>query len=335
MVTFNKRGFCEAKHLAVRNRFALPDAARLSKWFPAHMFTGMKQMQAKVRLVDYVVEVHDARIPFTGRNQQFYRLLYKGKPHLLLLNKADLISKSRVRDVERMLMCKEDTVLFGSFNGRQKDASAMSLMNLVRHCLNTNEQRFHRQYETDYNVMIVGIPNVGKSTIINSLRARFTALNSKACAVGQKPGVTRSVMNRVRICDQPKIYVFDTPGVLAPQLQSDDNKSCVESILKLALCQCLPNRHVGLETLCDFLLYMLNRQNNFQYVDHLGLSDVSDSIHDVLQQVAEQFHFKRTMSLYGVLQDVQDFERAAEKFLTLFRLGILGDQFLDFEFLNQ
>ncbi|CDW52335.1 mitochondrial GTPase 1 [Trichuris trichiura] len=320
--------------MGLRRHFVLPESFRLETWFPAHMFSGMKKMQAKLRSVDCIVEVHDARIPFTGRNRQFNRLLFKGKPNLLFLNKADLAGSLHRRQVAERLANngEEGEVIFGSFKSSDKRKTCFALMHQLRRAIE-GEMRFHREGLAEYNVMIVGIPNVGKSSLINALRECFTDLNVNACRVGRKPGITRSVTSRVRISDRPLIYMFDTPGVLTPEIYVN-RRVHPESVLKLGLCECLPDERVGVELLADYLLYFCNRQDRSAYVSQLQLDDTCDDIDRVLRHLAEKEELKKRIVLYGNTETLLDTECAAKKFIQLFRRGHLGDQFLDVDALT-
>lgn len=88
--------------------------------------------------------------------------------------------------------------------------------------------RYNRADTVDYNIMIMGIPNVGKSCLINKLRQQFFKQDSVA-KVGATAGVTRAVMNKIRVCSSPPIFVLDTPGILEPKANN------TEAYLKLAL----------------------------------------------------------------------------------------------------
>uniref|UniRef100_A0A5S6R4I0 Mitochondrial GTPase 1 n=1 Tax=Trichuris muris TaxID=70415 RepID=A0A5S6R4I0_TRIMR len=313
----------------------LPDGLRLETWFPAHMFSGMKQMQAKLRSVDCVVEVHDARIPFTGRNSQFNRLLFRGRPHLLFLNKTDLAGTMHQQKVAERLADSGTAheVVFGSFKGADKRRTSHVLMHHLRRTFE-GKMRFHREGLTEYNVLLVGIPNVGKSSAINALRECFTDLNANACRVGRKPGITRSVTSRVRISERPLIYMFDTPGVLTPEIYVD-RRIRPDVVLKLGLCECLPDERIGVEVLADYLLYLCNRQGRLAYVNELQLENDCDDIGHVLRHLAEKHELRRRVTLYGKAQTFLDTDLAAMKFLELFRRGRLGDQFLDLDILAQ
>lgn len=115
--------------------------------------------------------------------------------------------------------------------------------------------------------MVVGIPNVGKSSLINAMRTHTLGIKKKAVEAGARPGVTVRVQNRVRVLDKPPVYVIDTPGVLSPSHQN------VEDAMKLAMCDLVLESHVNLYYLADYLLYWLNRTGDFSYLELLGIAN--------------------------------------------------------------
>lgn len=92
--------------------------------------------------------------------------------------------------------------------------------------------RLHRQDKEETNLLIVGIPNVGKSSLINTMRTAFTGKGGKPAAVASTPGFTRTVMEKIKISDNPKVYLYDTPGVLEPSIKEKG----LETYLRCALC---------------------------------------------------------------------------------------------------
>lgn len=80
--------------------------------------------------------------------------------------------------------------------------------------------RFHREFNPESNILVIGIPNVGKSTLINVIRNRVFRVKGRATAVGARPGITRAVQTQIRISDDPLIYVLDTPGILMPNIKN-------------------------------------------------------------------------------------------------------------------
>ncbi|XP_009582137.1 PREDICTED: mitochondrial ribosome-associated GTPase 1, partial [Fulmarus glacialis] len=108
----------------------------------------------------------------------------------------------------------------------------------------------------EYSILVIGVPNVGKSSLINSLR-RLHLKKGKATAVGGEPGITKAVLTRIQVCEKPLMYLVDTPGVLPPKLGD------VETGMKLALCGTIRDHLVGEDIMADYLLYALNKRQQF------------------------------------------------------------------------
>ena len=92
-----------------------------------------------------------------------------------------------------------------------------------------NTDRYHREDKVDFNMLVVGIPNVGKSTLINKIRNQHSRRRGRVVKVGSQAGVTTAVTERILVNSNPPIYVLDTPGILEPRLKNEEAK------LKLAL----------------------------------------------------------------------------------------------------
>uniref|UniRef100_A0A8B9XQR3 Peroxisomal N(1)-acetyl-spermine/spermidine oxidase n=1 Tax=Bos mutus grunniens TaxID=30521 RepID=A0A8B9XQR3_BOSMU len=191
--------------------------------------------------------------------------------------------------------------------------------------------RYHRGEHVEYCIMVIGVPNVGKSSLINSLRRQHLR-KGKATRVGGEPGITRAVMSRIQVCERPLMFLLDTPGVLAPRIPS------VETGLKLALCGTVLDHLVGEETLADFLLYTLNRHQLLGYVQHYGLGEACDDIASVLKRVAVKLRKTQKVKVLtgtGNVNVIQpDYPAAARDFLRAFRSGLLGPVMLDRDFLQ-
>lgn len=183
----------------------------LLRWFPGHMNKGLKQMQRKLKSVDCVIEVHDARIPFTGRNPIFTNTLTGAKPHILVLNKKDLTIPSFVRNISDQLKAEQkiNNVVFT--NSKDQHCRGLRSLKPLLIDLVKDSNRYNRTEELDYNVMIIGVPNVGKSSLINMLRSQNMSVRH-TLPVGAVAGVTRSLMTKMRINNSPKIFMYDTPG---------------------------------------------------------------------------------------------------------------------------
>ncbi|XP_058063685.1 mitochondrial GTPase 1 [Anopheles bellator] len=308
-------------------RSTFPAVSRdLLNWFPGHMGKGMKQMQQKLKLVDCVIEVHDARIPLTGRNREFHYTISGIKPHILVLNKKDLIERRMegpIRERLRQQDCEATHILFTNCKN-QSCSGVRKLMPLAKQLICSSD-RFNRAIQKDFCIMIIGVPNVGKSSLINVLRNRH--LNKKgASQVGAIAGVTRSVLNRIKICEDPPIYLLDTPGILEPNVVD------TETGLRLALVSCLQDHLVGEELIADYLLYSLNKQGNFSYVEQLGLCEPTDSIAETLVACALHHGQRiRCRQLDGREVLRPDILMAAKHMIKSFRIGAFGKVSLDYD----
>lgn len=142
---------------AFRDTYKLPDNFTYSGWYQRHMFKGMKQMQAKLRYIDFVIEVHDARIPLSGRNADFCTYLYAVKPHVLLLNKTDLVEKEQRERMEHTLRAANPNLknIFWTSAKFDPVGTARYLKDLIISEIQ-HIPRYNRSYSNDYNIMVVG-----------------------------------------------------------------------------------------------------------------------------------------------------------------------------------
>ncbi|XP_021461935.2 mitochondrial ribosome-associated GTPase 1 isoform X1 [Oncorhynchus mykiss] len=296
----------------------------VAHWFPRHMAKGLKQMKASVKNVDCILEIHDARIPFSGRNPLFQDSL-DVRPHLLVLNKMDLADLSAkhmiLKQLERHGVKK---VLFTDCL-RQRDDNVKKLVPMVTELIES-QPRFHREENTNFCLMVIGVPNVGKSSLINALR-RTNLKKGRGSKVGGEPGITKAVLTRIQVCERPIIHLLDTPGVLPPKIQS------LETGMKLALCGTILDHLVGEDIMADYLLFSLNRLEKYSYVERYDLSEPSDDIQQVLKRIAVKLgKTQRVKAITGVgniTLTVPNYTAAAYDFIRAFRKGELGRVMLD------
>lgn len=310
--------------LQLREKFEVPKSYDLRHWFPMHMSVQLKKMEGKLRSVDLIVEVHDARIPITGRNRKFFSSLYAVRPHILVMNKMDLIDLRKYKRPieEHYSKLGVKSVLWTNCKTRLSQAIKelqAEILGLLR-----SEPRYNRTVKTEYQIMVVGIPNVGKSSLINSMRKTNLGLKPTAVEEGARPGVTVRVQNRVRISDKPPIYVLDTPGVLAPHALQ------LEETMKLSLCNLILESATSPRYVADYLLYWLNKTGDFSYVDYLNLERPCDDIKAVLTNTCKANDFRRKCVIPGEgATERWDFDRAAAVLIEFYRKGLVSDRCLD------
>ena len=180
-------------------------------WYPGHMAKTMKQIEADLRIVDIVIELLDARIPIASQNPEIANKI-KNRKKLVVLNKADLADeKTNQKWVNYFENQGIPAVLVDSNSGKGIDKFIKKIEKVMQEMLEgqASKGRIGRKIRA----MILGIPNVGKSSFINRISKRTTA------EVGNKPGVTKQ-KQWIRINE--KIELLDTPGVLWPKFESED-----------------------------------------------------------------------------------------------------------------
>ncbi|MCP9257019.1 Mitochondrial GTPase 1 [Dirofilaria immitis] len=324
-----------------REHYLLPTKFDFRVWFPLHMSVQLKRMIGKLRTVDLIIEVHDARVPITGRNPQFYSSLYAIRPHILVMNKMDLINENLRKPIEDYYRDNGMTNLVWTNCKKRLKKPLTNLQDMMLRCLR-EEPRFNRTVKTEYQVMVVGIPNVGKSSLINSLRLANLGNNKRLsrkksfmmCRISLKkiysarPGVTVRVQNRVRIHDQPLIYIVDTPGVLNPLARDADGA------MKLALCNLILESATQVHYVADYLLYWLNRTGDYSYVEFFNLHNgPSDNIQKVLLDLCQSNNIHFQSYIAGQRAERWDIDRAAKLFIDMFRNNKLRDHCLDIDLL--
>ncbi|XP_076017063.1 mitochondrial ribosome-associated GTPase 1 [Genypterus blacodes] len=296
----------------------------VAHWFPGHMAKGLKQMRANLKNVDCIIEIHDARIPFSGRNPVFQETL-DVRPHLLIFNKMDLTDWSNKQRILKQLERNGvKNVLFTDCL-KQKDDNVKKVVPMVMNMI-ASKPRFNRDENADHCLMVIGVPNVGKSSFINRLRSTYLK-KGRASRVGGEPGITKSVLTKIQVSERPVIHLLDTPGVLPPKIES------VESGMKLALCGTILDHLVGEDIIADYLLYSLNRLERFSYVDKYDLEEPTDDIRHMLKHIALKLKkTQRVKAITGVGNitiTVPNYSAAAYDFIRAFRKGELGLVMLD------
>lgn len=209
-------------------------------WFPGHMTKALRTMESDLKLVDCVCEIADARIPRSSRNPALDSLLNR-KPRLLLLNRADQADPAMNRRWAEHYRSQGIAVLETDCrSGRGVDKFPGALRELLKEKLSRLEEK--GQGSRPLRAMVVGIPNVGKSTFINKAAGR------KAAAASDRPGVTRG---RQWITVSKGLELLDTPGVLWPKF---DDPAVGE---RLAFTGAVKDQILDVEELASHLIALL------------------------------------------------------------------------------
>ena len=178
------------------------------QWFPGHMAKAKREIEEYIKKVDLVIELKDARIPYSSTNPLLNDII-KNKPRLVILTKAQMADPKVTK--EWINYYKNNNILALDIDSEAN----YNIKQIIPYCNKALEELFKKRMDKgikskDIKAMIVGIPNVGKSTLINKLAKR------KAVVVGDKPGVTKSE-SWIQIDDS--LRLLDTPGVLWPKFE--------------------------------------------------------------------------------------------------------------------
>lgn len=179
-------------------------------WYPGHMAKTKREIKEKLELIDIVFEVIDARIPYSSKNKDIDSMINE-KPRVLIMTKIDLCDMEKTKKWIKYYEDKGFVVipidLAGNFNTKIIFDKIKPLVDEVN-----NKRASKGLKPRKARVLVLGVPNVGKSTLINRL------VGKKATSVGNKPGVTKN-LEWIRVND--KIELLDTPGILWPKLDDD------------------------------------------------------------------------------------------------------------------
>ena len=269
-------------------------------WFPGHMVKTKREIKENLKLVDAVIEIRDARIPNSSKNPDIDQLC-KGKPRIILLNKCDLANEKITKEWKKSLENSETVVL--AVNALKNDG----LKNIKPALLKLLKEKHDRLkakglVKITTRVMVVGIPNVGKSTFINKM-----ARNNIA-KTGDRPGVTKS---KQWIKTSIGIELLDTPGVLWPKFEDE------QVGLNLAFTGAIKDEIMDIEELAFNLVKKLEVDFKDELMTRYKLEHLSEETIENLDNIAR----KRGCLISG---GNIDYNRIAVILLDEFRGGKIG-----------
>jgi ribosome biogenesis GTPase A len=304
----------------------------------------LRQLERQLPTVNAIIEVRDARIPLTSVNHQFDAMVRRfHKPRLVVFTKSDLADPRSREAMQRRLLYDSGATPSRAFVSTPSAYTVATNSKGAARLIKKASEGVRMRFKSSAAMMlIVGMPNAGKSTLINSLRSqairgggrgnkksrsndrsaggtgRRMRKRSRVAKTGDEPGVTKSVTS-IQVSSDPTVFVLDTPGIMVPRV--DD----VETGLKLALTGALPERVVSVEAVVDYLHYVLRTQPRRALApgvwDVLGMEEGRDKPPDSVQHMLDSVARR-----YGKNPQTED---AARFCIRSFQKGLLGKITLD------
>ncbi|MEE1517084.1 MAG: ribosome biogenesis GTPase YlqF [Lachnospiraceae bacterium] len=269
------------------------------QWYPGHMTKARRMMEEDIKLIDLVIELVDARLPLSSRNPDIDNLA-KNKARLILLNKADL-SDERINN-QWTDYFKEKGFFVVKLDSRS-GAGMKAINGVIQEACKEKIERDRKRgiINRPVRAMVVGIPNVGKSTFINSYA-------KKACAkTGNKPGVTKG---KQWIKLNKNLELLDTPGILWPKFEDQ------QIGLRLAMAGSINDEILNIAELAVHLIKFLKETYPGTISERYGVEEDTKEL-DILENIG----VKRGCLKKG---SVIDIDKAADIIIDEFRAGKLG-----------
>ena len=188
----------------------MSNEGKIIQWFPGHMDKTKREISEKIDLIDVVIEIIDSRIPLSSKNKDIDNLI-KNKPRILVMTKKDLCDNNKTLEWKKYYEELGYNVILIDLL-KDKTSEIINVISKYNKELN-DKRKLKGLKDRKIRVLVLGIPNVGKSTLINRL------VNKKATNVGNKPGITKN-LQWIRVNND--IELLDTPGILWPKLDNYD-----------------------------------------------------------------------------------------------------------------
>ena len=280
-------------------------------WYPGHMKKTRELIQENLKAVDLVVEIVDSRIPLSSRNPIIDELI-SGKKRVVILGKCDLADKRVTDEWKAYFESSGDIALpVDSRNGENIKAFYKILDKLQQ------ERNKERSLRRPLRMMIVGVPNVGKSSFINRL------IGKKSAKTGDRPGVTKG---KQWVTLENGMQLLDTPGILWPKFE-DPHVG-----LNLAFCGSIKDEILNVQDLAYELLKVLRENYPEELISRYKLDGLMNEDEEVYNEYGEPldpvlFDMESIALKRGFIQAGKriDYERTGRAILDEFRAGIIGN----------
>ncbi|MCR2820739.1 ribosome biogenesis GTPase YlqF [Lederbergia panacisoli] len=276
------------------------------QWFPGHMAKARREITEKLKLVDIIFELVDARIPESSSNPMLKEIIQQ-KPRLILLNKADMADRTITnRWIDHYAEQGQTALSINSHAG-------MGLKEIVKSAERLLHEKIERQKAKGLKprairAMIIGIPNVGKSTLINRLAKRNIA------KTGNTPGVTRA-QQWIKVGKE--LELLDTPGILWPKFEDQ------ETGYKLALTGAIKDTLLNMQDIAVFGLTYLKNFYPERMVERYQLTDIPEEISVLFDKIGQ---LRGCLTSGGAV----DYDKTAEIVIRDLRMQKLGNITFDF-----
>ena len=272
-------------------------------WFPGHMKKAIIKISESLKLVDFVVEMLDSRIPLSSQNEYIERVI-SAKPRLYVLTKADLADEKVTQEWVKALEKEGNKAI--AVDLKKQGAYKLVLDKMLEFCKEKEEKKAKKGIRNvTTRGMIVGIPNVGKSTFINYLAKKTIA------QTGNTPGLTRNV----RWVKLNKLELMDTPGILEPQYEEKTKAmhlACVGSMKDIILPK---------DEIAEYVFKFVKENYSKAVMERYKLDNLDDE-YEVYRTIAKKRGF--------LLKDGElDIDKAIDIFLNEFKNGIITNYSLE------
>ena len=263
-------------------------------WYPGHMAITKREIKEKIDLIDIVFEVVDARIPYSSKNKEIEEMT-KGKPRVIVMTKIDLCDSGKTNKWIKYYEDKDYIVIpIDLINNPNTKIIFDKIKPLVDEI--NSKRKSKGLKERKARILIMGVPNVGKSTLINRLVGR------KATNVGNRPGVTKN-LEWIRIND--KVELLDTPGILWPKLDEE------EVAYNLASMTAIKEEVLDSEDIAIYIIKKLLSDYPDNIINRYSLTKIEDIV-DILDEIGKKIGaFRNSETDYDrvykrVIKDLQD-----------------------------